>query len=213
MEEPLIYTAQTFTYAGVPKTIATMRAMIRSALTWEQADPVRRLVEEIIAKVRAKDYLSEIAAIHYWVLQNVRYTRDPIHVERVTNPLVLLSKNPWDAAAGRRAGQEDCESIATTEAAMTMSIGSMAEFVTISMQPSASWHHVFTVCRLPDGLRVVLDPVPGPQVAQMLRGVVHWKRWPIEPIRRRGLAGFDVPDRPVQQGIGRLPGLGLYMGV
>lgn len=198
----------TVPYDGVPLTINDMRKMVKNAITREGSPAMRRLVEEIVAQVRPKDYVSEVAAIYYWVMKNVRYLRDPVHVEYVTSPTMVLQPLPADRAAGRRAKQEDCEAIATTLAAMIMSIGVPAEFVTISMNPNGGFHHVFTVANV-KGMKLVLDPVPGPDVQEMLKRTVKHQAWPIEPVRVEGQAGwgvagnFDVAHGPAFEGIGR----------
>jgi len=183
-------TVRAWDYQGVEFTIDTMRRLVRDSLVKEQSMAIRRLAERIIAGVYAKDYLSEVAAIYYWVLVNLRYVRDPAHIELVQSPLQVLQPTPQDRAAGRSAAQEDCETQATTLAALCMSIGNSAEFVTISTQRGVGYHHVFCVVRLPDGQKLVLDPVPGAEVTPMLRSVVAHQAWPVEPVRVPGRSGF-----------------------
>lgn len=177
-------------YKGVTYTVNEMRRLVRDALTKEQSLAVRRLAERIIAGVPGKDYLSEVAALYYWVLVNLRYTRDPAHIELLTSPLQVLQPGPADIAAGRRAAQEDCETFSVVMAALCMSIGNTAEFETISTQAGVGFHHVFCVVRLPTGERVVVDQVAGPNVNEMLRSIVTHQSWPIEPIRLPGRGGF-----------------------
>lgn len=156
---------------------------------------IRRLAERIIAGVYAKDYLSEVAAIYFWVLVNLRYVRDPAHIELVQSPLQVLQPTPEDRAAGRSAAQEDCETMSSTLAALCMSIGNKAEFVTISTQKGVGFHHVFCVVTMPTGERLVLDPVGGPMVGPMLRSVVQHQVWPIEPVRVPGRStGYYMPS-------------------
>lgn len=169
-------------YQGVEFTINDMRRMVRDALLREQQAPMRKLCEEITAQVNGKDYLSEVAALYYYVLKNVRYMRDPIHVEYVQHPLVLLQPEAADRAAGRRGRQDDCEAQATALAALCMCIGSPCEFVTVSTKMGAPYHHVFTVCHV-QGIKVCLDPIPGAHVGRMLQSVKRHQVWPIEPIR------------------------------
>lgn len=215
--------AQSRDYDGVPKTIGDMRSMVADALLREQSIPLRKLCEEITARVRPKDYLSEVAAIYYWVLANVRYVRDPVHVEFVQHPLVLLQPQAWDRAAGRRGRADDCEALSTTLAAMVMCIGNAAQFVTVSTQPGQGFHHVFATATMPDGMRVVLDPVPGPAVNRMLASVKSYQIWPIEPVRMAGRPGWGVAGGPAMAGVGLPPvlsgspfdksGLGLGVGI
>lgn len=194
--------ARMWEYGGVEFTIDKMRKMVFEALTWEQDGLIRKHVETIIAAVRPKDYLSEVAAIYYYCLKNIRYTRDPMHVEFVTSPLKLLVKNPWDAQAGRSAGQEDCEAISTAIATAVISIGNPAEFVTITTKTFGGFHHVFCVTTLPDGRKAVLDPIPGPYTNAMLKAVKRWQRWPVEPVRSANSPSWGVAGAPVYTGEG-----------
>ena len=190
-------------YQGVPQTIKDMRALVHMALQKEHDPALRQLVESIIAQVTPKDYLSEIAACYYYVTKNVRYTRDPLHVERVQHPFYTLVPTPNDRADGRRGRQADCDCAATTLAAMIMVIGNAAEFVTISTDASRGFHHVFVAAPI-HGRRIVLDPVPGPHVADMLRHVQRYQAWPIEPVRRPGVAGWVAAAAPM---LGALPAI------
>jgi len=185
----------TVPYDGIPLTIEDMRRMVRNAITREGSPAIRKLVEEIVAQVRPKDYVSECAAVYYWVMTNLRYLRDPVHVEYLTSPLITLQPTPADRMAGRRARQEDCEAISVTLAAMLMSIGISCEFVTISMN-SGGFHHVFCVANV-KGMKLVLDPVPGPDVVEMLKRTVKHQVWPIEPVRVEGQMGWGVAGQSV----------------
>lgn len=199
--------ARSWDYQGVTVTVETMRRLVRDALLDEQKLPIRKLAEEIIAGIHGKDYLSEVAAIYYYALTNLRYTRDPVHVELVQGPGTTLRPGKADRAAGRRGGQEDCESIAIAIAALAMAIGNPCEYVTISTQPNAGFHHVFVVVTLPDGLRVVCDPVPGPDVQAMLDSTVSHQVWKIEPVRVPGRPGWGVAGfegQPRHAGLGNV---------
>lgn len=184
-------------YDGVPYTVEDMRRLVKDALTREQAPELRRLVESIIAQVEPKDYLSEIAALYYYVLRNVRYVRDPLHVEYTQHPYLILSPELHDRAGGRRGRQADCEEIATTLAAMVMAIGNQAEFVTITTTPGTGFHHVFTVVKVTDGRRIVLDPVAGPNVTDMIRNTARYQAWPIEPVRSPRMSGWTAAAIPM----------------
>lgn len=183
-------------YDGVPLTIDDMRRLVGLALQKEQDPALRKLVDEIIAQVEPKDYLSEIAACYYFVLKHVRYTRDPLHIERVQHPFYTLTATSADRAGGRRGRSGDCDDLATTLAAMVMVIGNQAEFVTVTTDASRGFHHVFTVVKVPDGRRIVLDPVPGPNVTEMIHGIARYQSWPVEPVRVPGRLGWSAATRP-----------------
>lgn len=197
-----------FAYQGVPYTVDRMRKLTLGALRWEQSLPLRQLAEDILAKVRAKDPVSEVAATHYWMIANWRYVLDPQHVELLKSPLISLAKRPSDIAAGRRANQGDCDEGAEAEAALNMVTGKKASFFTISTVRGRDHHHVFTGIEIPSipGLTLIVDPIPGPNTTSMLRSVVSWKKWPVEPLRLPG-GGWGVAGRPQFEGVGPLPGM------
>ena len=87
--------------------------------------------------------------------------------------------------------------MATTLAAMVMAIGNTAEFVTITTDASRGFHHVFTVVKVGDGRRIVLDPVPGPNTTEMIHSIARYQAWPIEPVRRPSVAGWQPAAIPM----------------
>lgn len=135
-----------------------MRRLVLAAQTsW----PLRRLVENVCRELAGKDYLSELVALHYFVCQRVRYQRDPLTVELVKTPEATLST-----------GVGDCDDIATLLAALVLLAGSQARFVTVGFVPRGPFTHVYCEGLDPRTKRwVVLDPVAGPDTAQMLRRV------------------------------------------
>lgn len=216
-------TVSTDEYQGVEYTIDKMRKMVKDSLDREGSVPLRRLVESITAKLEGKDYVSEIAAIYYWGLTNIRYMRDPRHIEWVQSPLLVLQPEKWDAAAGRRARQVDCEEMTATLAAMMMQAGNKAEFVTITTDTRIGFHHVFVAVSPNDGgPRIVCDPVPGPEVTDMLKATQKHQVWPCEPVRYPGrpnqwtVAGmqggdFDVAPGPAYEAAGP-PAMAGFLG-
>lgn len=183
-------------YGGVTATAQNMRQVVRRALEGEQSQAIRRLGEEILGSVRPKDYVSEVAAIYYWVLVNLRYMRDPVHVEYLKSALISLQPQPWDRAAGRRAGVGDCDdnsiAIATLVSALVMVVGNRASIVTITTDPRRDFHHVFTVAKVPGVGNLVVDPVAGPNATAMLQRVARAQEYPVEPVIIPGRPGFGV---------------------
>jgi transglutaminase-like putative cysteine protease len=139
--------------------------MRRLALAAQTEWPLRQLVERICRGLRSKDYLSELAALHYFVCQRVRYQRDPLTVELVKTPMATL-----------QTGVGDCDDIATLLAAMGLLCGSQARFVTVAFRRKFPFTHVFSEGLDPKSKRwVTLDPVAGQHAAQMLRRVREFK--------------------------------------
>jgi transglutaminase-like putative cysteine protease len=149
-------------YRGTDHTTGEMRRLALAAQTeW----PLRRLVERICRGLTPKAYLSELAALYYFVCRNVRYQRDPLTVELVKTPMATLET-----------GVGDCDDIATLLASMVLLCGSQARFVTVGFRRKWPFTHVFAEGLDPKTKRwVTLDPVAGPDAAQMLRRVREYK--------------------------------------
>lgn len=130
-------------------------------------DPaVRSVTERIIHRVWDHDFMSEYVAIFNWVRQNIRYVRDPILVEQVSAPRVTLQT---------RTG--DCDDMAVLIAAMIGTVGGRTRFVAGAFKNRnghPALEHVWVEAHEPRSNNwVVLDPVPGRQVPQMLGKLIH----------------------------------------
>jgi hypothetical protein len=168
-------------YGGVAHSISAMLKATegpRGAL----APKVRFLAEDICRDVTAKDYLSELIAVRVFVNDHIPYFRDPISVEWLRDPLALVEEI-------ERSGKvrADCDEVAMLIAALWMSVGNEAEFVTVSFSPGPPTH-VLTRCYLPKAqgpqgervrIPIVCDPVAGTREPKMLASVVAKKIYPI----------------------------------
>lgn len=164
-------------YLGTPQTVSAMRAL---ALRGQSHPAVRRYAIGIIRQVQPRDYLSELAALFYAVAARVRYVRDPINVEMVAHPALTLEN-----AAG------DCDDMATALASLhhallgagALAVGNRAQFVLVGFRRSAgpdSFSHVLIRVLDPKtGRWVILDPVAGPNTAEMLAAVRTAKAYPV----------------------------------
>lgn len=131
-------------------------------------DPrVREVAIRITQQLLDHDFMSEYAALFNWVRRNIRYIRDPIEIEQVQTPHATLQL---------RTG--DCDDLAVLLAALTGAIGGRSRFVAGAFRhgpngkPSLS--HVWCEAHEPQtNTWVVLDPVPGRRVPQMLGALVH----------------------------------------
>jgi len=132
---------------------------------------IRELVErEIVAQLFPHDYLSEYAAILNWVRTHIRYSRDPRTIEQLKTPAVVLET---------RTG--DCDCLSSLIGTMVGLVGGQVRLVagglggrakTASGRPVYS--HVWLEAYDPTSQSwVVLDPVPGRKVDQMLRRMNH----------------------------------------
>lgn len=133
-----------------------------------QFDPaIRELSERIVKNLWPHDYLSEYVAILVWIRQNIRYTRDPITIEQVKTPRAVIET-----------GTADCDEMGTLAAAMVGTIGGKSRFVAASFSVGRPLSHVWAEA-WEDGSKawIILDPVPGRRVGQMVgrivKAVVH----------------------------------------
>jgi hypothetical protein len=187
---------------GKRGTAETVAVMARLAMgTWgARSMRIRDLALGIVrsAGVAAKDYASEVAAIHRWVQTQVRYTRDPVGQETV--------QSPEYTAFTSRAG--DCDDFTVLEAALLGALGHPTRFVTIGFTPRA-FSHVYLEANL-RGQWLPLDPIVDQPPGWEAPGAVIRKRFPINRAE-----GFD-PAAETLDGLGFLPllliGGGLLVG-
>ncbi|MBW2674549.1 MAG: transglutaminase domain-containing protein [Deltaproteobacteria bacterium] len=130
-------------------------------------DPrVRQMAESITRQVFDHDFMSEYSAIYYWVKANVRYVRDPVLVEQV--------QTPWATIQVR---QGDCDDMATLIAGLIGAIGGRSRFVAGAFKYRRGrpvLEHVWVEAHDPRSNNwIVLDPVPGRKVGQMLGNLQH----------------------------------------
>jgi len=112
--------------AGVKQTLALMVKLARAGKdTW----PVRQLAEQIIGNVKQKAYLDEVKAVHEYVRDHIRYTRDIRGTETVATPEQTIS---------RRLG--DCDDKSLLVAALLEAIGHPTRFVAVGREPMDFCH-------------------------------------------------------------------------
>ena len=171
---------QVLPYRGTPRTVGKM-IELALGLRGERSIIVRRHAEQLVNLIRPKDYSSEIIAIYQWWCRAPRYTRDPVHVELLKDPELMVT----DAAAGRLVA--DCDEQGLGIATDCLCIGAQAQFVTVGFRPrvpEGPEAHTHVLCRAQDPrTRIwwVLDPVAGRRTSRMLSRVRQARIYPIEP--------------------------------
>ena len=175
-------------YQGTPQTIKKM-VDISDGDHGQKSFKLRERVEDIIYRIRPRDYWSECLAVYYWTCSPLfRYTRDPLRVEQIKDPLRIL----WELDK-RGVACIDCDEFATFIRACLGTIGSKCRFLTVGFRPTkgkrsdsrlfddpifnliSSPHprlpgpftHVFAQATKPKGGFVTLDPVAGPRTQKM----------------------------------------------
>jgi transglutaminase-like putative cysteine protease len=177
-------------YSGTPETVLEILRTAygpRGAKSWE----VRKVAEDIIKLVNARDYWSEGLAIFYFTCgPKVRYTHDPQKVELVKSPEKMLTE-----IKQRGVTLGDCDDLTGLLLALESSVGIPCRIGTgafsldkdmwpqmLGERPErlgfkvqgtgfagGPFTHVWPEGRRPDGKWVMLDPVAGPDSRQMRR--------------------------------------------
>jgi transglutaminase-like putative cysteine protease len=141
--------------------------MQKLALDAQSDLAIRELAEKITNRILPRDYASEYAAVLNWVRRNIRYVRDPVTVEQVQTPRATLEV---------RSG--DCDDASVLIAAMVGHLGGRTRFSAGAFKRAPSGRpvlaHVWVEALDPvSGAWVVLDPVPGRRVHQMLGNTIQ----------------------------------------
>lgn len=164
--------AKVTAYRGVEDSIRLMKKHLLSA-RGGQAPEVRFVAESIVRDLSAKDYLSEILAIRYWVNEHIPYLRDPTHVEWMRDPVALL-------ADIKKYGKvrADCDEYGQLCAALWLGVGNRVQITPVGFAPKpAQESHVFVRCLIPKtkDAWIVCDPVAGTREAEMLTRVKQFR--------------------------------------
>lgn len=107
--------------AGTIATLKHMREFVRAAVRDPQ-QKVRDTALKIFSTrgVPPRKYMAELAALHAFVKDSIRYVRDPVGVELVQTPEATLFR-----------GQGDCDDKSTLLAALLESSGHPARFTAV----------------------------------------------------------------------------------
>jgi hypothetical protein len=164
-------------FRGAPQTVALIKKYALKA----QSDPsVRLLAEEIVSGLGPKDYVSEIAAIYYYVISHTRYANDPRTVELVRRPERIIAE-----IRRGKVPSLDCDDLVVFQAALLLSLGREVRAVTIAFQKiqhlgQVQYSHVYLQVKEPrTGRWIVLDPVAAEETAAMLKQGKAIKIWPL----------------------------------
>ena len=166
--------ARPTSHLPAPTPQETMQWMGRLIRQGQYDQRIRELVErEVIPQVFPHDYLSEYVACLNWVRANVRYTRDPRSIEQLKTPAVVLETR-----------SADCDDMAILLGAMVGQIGAGVRLCAggfkgapLSGDGGPILSHVWLEAYDPSSKSwVVLDPVPGRKVHQMLGKLARVER-------------------------------------
>ena len=137
---------------GVEKTLWHMRRLVKKSAE----DPTVILwAQGVVRSLPERDPDAASQAFLDWTRANIRYTEDPLEVELVKEPGVLLRE--WQST-GR--GTADCDDQVTLIAAGLNAVGIETEFLVIAADPSSSdYSHVPLQYASPQRGWVTMDPI------------------------------------------------------
>lgn len=125
--------------AGTAQTIEVMRRLVHDA---QRDAAFVRKANDIVRPVAAFDDLGEVKQIYDWVRRNIRFTKDPISVEKLYPPQELLKI---------RSG--DCDDLATLTLALAAANGYRGRFITLAANAESpnEFTHVYGEIEAPPG--------------------------------------------------------------
>lgn len=122
------YTLQTIP-SGKAGTDATLRIMSGLIKTFKKAPYIRELALKLTRHLPQKNWVAEVKAIHDFVQNRIRYTKDINGVETLQTPIQTL-----------RIGAGDCDDKTTLVAALLEAIGHPTRIRAIGFFPGTFCH-------------------------------------------------------------------------
>lgn len=113
---------------GMIATLKVMRDFARSSIR-NPDQIIRAKARDLIGDIPPRQYMKEIRALHSFVRDQIRYTKDPVGLELVQTPEKTLEF-----------GMGDCDDKATLLAALLMATGHPAQFVAVGFGNSGFSH-------------------------------------------------------------------------
>jgi len=143
---------------GYRHTLSEMRRLVDAG---RRSPMVVARARDLTRNIPDRNSGAEVHAIHDFVRDNVRYTRDPWGVEALTDPADMLREVDL---AGR--ASEDCDSHVVLEASLLEALGHPTRFTVAAMDPGRPGDpsHVYLETRV-GGEWVPLDPIVKDQSA------------------------------------------------
>lgn len=99
--------------------------------------PIRELALTLVQHVDGKNWIGEVAALHEFVRDNIRYVKDVRGIETIATPERTLAY-----------GQGDCDDQVVLLGSLLESIGHPVRFVAIGTHNPFSFNHVFAETKI-----------------------------------------------------------------
>lgn len=106
---------------GIKQTLRVMRGLVRR---WKKDPELRRLALSLVKRNGQKDFRGEVANLHAYVRDRIRYVKDINGVETLHTPPRILEQ-----------GQGDCDDKSVLLATLLETIGHPTRFVAVGFDP------------------------------------------------------------------------------
>ena len=121
---------------GAQGTRATLKIMGKIAKDYSKAPAIRDLALSLVRHLPNKKWLAEVKAIHQYVIDNIRYTKDIAGCETLQTPIQTL-----------KLGQGDCDDHSMLVGSLLLAIGHPIMFVAVGRFPG-QFQHVYTETKI-----------------------------------------------------------------
>lgn len=153
-------------HLAAPDPRTTLDWMVRLTQDGQKDVELRLFTEKLCRHIFPHDYLSEYAAILNWVRTHIRYSRDPVTIEQVKTPRAIVETETGD-----------CDDMTVLIGTLVGIMGGKARYVAGAFVRGAdgrpTFSHVWCEAWEPNAKAwVVLDPVPGRRVHEMLNRMI-----------------------------------------
>lgn len=123
--------------AGTKATLNLMAALVRR---YKKHYPIRALALSLVAPLIPKDWHGEVARLHGFVRDRIRYVKDIYGVETLATPERTLE-----------IGQGDCDDKSLLLATLLESIGHPTRLVAVAVRPRRQFCHVYVETKVGPG--------------------------------------------------------------
>lgn len=127
---------------GVAGNMHTIKVMRQVAHDLKGHPTIRALALAILNYygVKSQDYVDEAKAIGKYVQNKVQYVKDPLGIEQLHNPIMLIEQIQRGVARG------DCDDMSLLIATLLLSIGHQPYFKIVRFNStSGSYNHIYVV--------------------------------------------------------------------
>lgn len=125
---------------AIYNTVSKMKQIISES---SKNPYVREWARDILGYVDVNDKMNEARAVHNFVRDNVRYTKDPFGFEYIQTPPVLLEAIRERNKSGGNRPTGDCDDMTVLSLSLLKSIGFPVAIKVVSFHENGRFSHVY----------------------------------------------------------------------